>query len=46
MKIFYFSDETFLDMKTNFELSFQEEFDKQFKFIQNLNVDKKNLVRE
>ena len=23
MKIFYFSDETFLDMKTNFELSFK-----------------------
>lgn len=41
MKIFYFSDETFLDMKTNFELSFQEEFDKQFKFIQNLNIDRK-----
>jgi hypothetical protein len=40
MKIFYFSDETFLDMKTNFELSFKEEFDKQFKFVKNINIDR------
>jgi hypothetical protein len=40
MKIFYFSDDNFLDMKTNFELSFKEEFDKQFKFVKNINIDR------
>jgi hypothetical protein len=40
MKIYYFSDETFLDMKTNFELSFKEYFDKQFKFVKNINIDR------
>jgi len=40
MKIFYFSDDTFLDMKTNFELSFKEEFDKQFKYVKNINIDR------
>jgi len=40
MKIFYFSDDTFLNMKTNFELSFKEEFDKQFKFVKNINIDR------
>jgi len=39
MKIYYFTDDTFLDMKTNFDLSFKDNFDKQFKFIQNINVD-------
>jgi len=38
MKIFYFSDDTFLDMKTNFELSFKDNFDKQFKYVKNINI--------
>ena len=40
MKIFYFSDDAFLDMKTSFELSFKEEFDKQFKLVKNINIDR------
>jgi len=40
MKIFYFSDDTFLDMKTRFELSFKEEFDKRFKLVKNINIDR------
>ncbi len=40
MKIFYFSDDTFLDMKTNFELSFKDDFDKQFKFVEKININR------
>jgi hypothetical protein len=40
MKIYYFSDETFLDMKNTFELSFKDDLDKQFQFIQNINIDR------
>ena len=40
MKIYYFSDESFLDMKDQFELSFKDDLDKQFKFIQNINIDR------
>jgi len=40
MKLFYFSDDTFLDMKTNFELSFKDEFDKQFRLVKNINIDR------
>jgi hypothetical protein len=42
MKIYYFSDESFLDMKNQFELSFKDDLDKQFKFIQNINIDRNN----
>jgi hypothetical protein len=41
MKIYYFSDSTFLDMKNNFELSFKDDFDKQYQFIENINIDRK-----
>lgn len=40
MKIFYFSDNSFLDMKDHFEKSFKDPFDKQFKFLENINVDR------
>jgi len=40
MKIFYFSDDTFLDMKTNFELSFKDDFDKQFQFVEKININR------
>ena len=40
MKIFYFSDNSFLEMKNNFESSFKDEFDKQFKFLENINIDR------
>lgn len=40
MKIFYFSDKTFLEMKAKFELSFKDAFDKQFKYLENLNIDR------
>ena len=34
MKIYYFSDKNFLDMKKSFEESFKDDFNKQFKFIE------------
>jgi hypothetical protein len=40
MKIYYFSDKNFLDMKTSFEESFKDDFEKQFKFIEKINLDK------
>ena len=40
MKIFYFSDNSFLEMKTQFELSFKDAFNKQFKFLENINIDR------
>jgi hypothetical protein len=40
MKIFYFSDKTFLDMKENFEFSFKDTFNKQYKFLENINIDR------
>lgn len=40
MKIFYFSDESFLDMKNNFENSFKDNFEKNFKFLEKVNLDR------
>jgi len=40
MKIFYFSDPQFLDMKERFENSFKEDFEREFKYIENINVDR------
>jgi len=40
MKIYYFSDTSFLDMKTNFENSFKDNFDKNFYFLENINTDR------
>ena len=40
MKIYYFSDNNFLDMKNSFEESFKDDFNKQYKFIKNINLDK------
>ena len=40
MKIYYFSDKNFLDMKKSFEESFKDDFEKQFKFIEKINLDK------
>jgi hypothetical protein len=39
MKIYYFSDKSFLQMKTNFELSFKDTFNRQFQFLEKINVD-------
>lgn len=41
MKIFYFSDNSFLDMKDKFELSFKDEFEKNFFFLEKVNLDRK-----
>ncbi len=38
MKIYYFSDDSFLDMKINFETSFKDNFNKQFKYLENINI--------
>ena len=40
MKLFYFSDIGFLDMKEKFENSIQDPFDKQFHFIENVQLDR------
>ena len=40
MKIFYFSDESFLDMKNHFESSFKEDLEKQFTYLENINIDR------
>jgi hypothetical protein len=40
MKIFYFSDSSFLDMKDKFEKSFIDDFDKNFYFLENINIDR------
>ena len=40
MKIFYFSDNSFLDMKENFELSFKDTFINEYKLFENINIDK------
>jgi dUTP pyrophosphatase len=40
MKIYYFSDSNFSDMKEKFESSFKDEFDKQHYFLSNLNIDR------
>ena len=42
MKIFYFCDKTFLDMKENFEKSFKDDFQKKFSFVQNINIKVKS----
>jgi len=40
MKIYYFSDESFLDMKNKFEYSFKDNFEKKFKYLDNVNLDR------
>jgi len=40
MKLFYFSDPGFLDMKEKFEHSIQDPFDKQFHFIEKIQLDR------
>lgn len=40
MKLFYFSDSTFIDMKTKFENSFKDDFEKKFQFIEKINTDR------
>ena len=40
MKIFYFCDESFMDMKYEFELSFKDPFEKNFFYLENINLDR------
>lgn len=40
MKLFYFSDPGFMDMKEKFENSIQDPFDKQFHFLENDQLDR------
>jgi hypothetical protein len=40
MKICYFSDSHFLEMKEKFESSFKDDFDKQYHFVSNINIDR------
>ena len=40
MKLFYFCDETFFDMKDNFEKSFKDEFELNFQYVENINIDR------
>lgn len=40
MKIFYFSDASFLDMKVRFEKSIKDDFEKNFSFLRKVNVDR------
>lgn len=40
MKIFYFSDSSFLDMKQNFENSFKDDFEKRFFYLEKVNLNR------
>jgi hypothetical protein len=40
MKIFYFSDNSFLEMKQHFESSFKDDFSKQYTLLENINIDR------
>lgn len=40
MKLFYFSDASFLDMKVRFEKSMKDEFEKNYVFLRKVNLDR------
>jgi hypothetical protein len=40
MKLFYFSDKGFLDMKERFEASLKDTFDMNYRFVENINIDR------
>jgi hypothetical protein len=40
MKLFYFSDASFLDMKVRFEKSMKDDFEKNYVFIRKVNLDR------
>ena len=40
MKLFYFSDKEFLDMKERFEASLKDTFDMNYRFVENINIDR------
>jgi len=40
MKLFYFCDHSFLDMKDNFEKSFKDKFELNFKYLEKVNLNR------